>query len=389
MIGRFGISYKVDPTTGLIAYSTRSGLFYAVAPDFAREAAKWLGGTNLFVDPRIGDVLEGAQAGAGEAKAIRHGPLLPTPSEWLSVATPEEPLTINWLLTGSCALRCIYCYAEDLMRGVVPEPTHEVIRDVAHHILSFNPVLVVLTGGDPLVSPHLELAISLLHGHCAVVVDTSGLGVSADHLRLFREYDVAMRVSLDSEVPAISRRLRPTGGGTDSSAGAVSAICAGIECGVTVAVQTVATRWNTPDLAYLGDKLCRMGVRLWRVFEVAPSQGRMEGYLKAAGPVVGRQRKIEGMWSHFVEDILAVRARQWADTMAVQLTPSAARNSVVLVAPDGKFYTESTIRAEKIVIDEGSPKRPSREALHAHVDMAGHLRRYVGSRPGEDTNDFQ
>jgi MoaA/NifB/PqqE/SkfB family radical SAM enzyme len=298
------------------------------------------------------------------------------------------PITVNWLLTGQCPLRCIYCYAEDLMHAAATEPDAQRIESVAQNILALQPLVVVLTGGDPLSSPHIERALSLLHGACAVVVDTNGVGLTDAHVASFVANDVTLRVSLDSEVPSITRRQRPTTSGGDSSVAALSAICRGVDAGLTVVVQTVATQWNTPDLAYLGDKLYRLGVRMWRVFEVAPSKGRMDGYALAAGVGANKRPKVDGMWGHFIEEVLGARSRQWSDRMAVQLTTNESPDSVLLVAPDGRFYTESTIRSEKVLIDPRSPRKPSAGKIRSHVDMRDHLKRYVGSRPGEDSNGF-
>jgi MoaA/NifB/PqqE/SkfB family radical SAM enzyme len=340
------------------------------------------------VNPRIVEVLTASQTPGREALAIQSSPLLPGQEAWDYVLPPTMPITVNWLLTGQCPLRCIYCYAEDLMHSAATEPDAQRIELTAKSILGLQPLVVVLTGGDPLASPHIERAVSLLHGTCAVVVDTSGVGLTDSHIETFSANDVTLRVSLDSEVPAITRRQRPTASGGDSSAAALSAVCRGVDSGLTVVVQTVATQWNTPDLAYLGDKLYRLGVRLWRVFEVAPSKGRLDGYGLAAGVSPGKRAKVDGMWSHFIEDVLGARSRQWSDRMAVQLTKNGSPDSVLLVSPDGRFYTESTIRSEKVLIDPLSPRRPSTAKIRSHVDMRDHLKRYVGSRPGEDSNGF-
>lgn len=357
-------------------------------PQYAGPAEAWLSGNSTAADQRIVDVLTASQTPGMEARAIQSTPLLPGQEDWDIVLPPAMPVTVNWLITGQCPLKCIYCYAEDLMRDHALEPDAERIQSIARCILSLQPLVVVLTGGDPMASPYIERAVSLLHGACAVVVDTNGVGLTASHLETFRKGDVALRVSLDSEVPAITRKQRPMALGGDSSEAALSAICRGVEAGLTVVVQTVATQWNTPDLAYLGDKLYRLGVRLWRVFEVAPSRGRMDGYVLAAGRGSGKKPKVDGMWTHFVEDVLGARSRQWSDRMAVQLTSNESPNSVLLVAPDGRFYTESTIRPEKVLIDTRSSRKPSAAKIRSHVDMRDHLKRYVGSRPREGTNGF-
>lgn len=63
--------------------------------------------------------------------------------------------------------------------------------------------------------------------------------------------------------------------------------------------------------------------------------------------------------------------------MALQVTHNRAPNAVVLVSPDGTFYTESNIHPGKVRLDDHSPKRPHRRAFLASIDLWAHAARYL------------
>ena len=378
MIGRLGISYERDASAGLIAYAPRSGLFFAIHESSVQEAEKWLQGADVTLTGPMEQLLASAQGSGAASLAISSGSLLPDRLAWENPPQPSKPFVINWLLTGRCPLHCVYCYAEDLMHDEAIEPSREQVQRIAKTILSYRPVVVVLTGGDPLSSPHLELAISNLAGRCAVVVDTNGVHLTDERVQLFKKFGLMVRVSLDGESPALSVRQRPNCSGGDSSAAAVDAVCRCLRAEIPVTVQTVATRANLANLHRFGDKLHQMGVPMWRVLRVVGSRDRMDGYYQAIGgsTQLAIDRFAEN-WKHFTLEVLGPRTRKWADSMAVQATGSELRNSVVLVAPDGRFYTESATRNEKQLLDTSSPYRPALRSIRRQVDMAGHSRRYL------------
>jgi organic radical activating enzyme len=69
------------------------------------------------------------------------------------------------------------------MRNEALEPTSADIEHIVESILSLNPLVVVVTGGDPLFSGHLAEAVQLLSGKVGIVVDTKRLYV---HAKAFR-----------------------------------------------------------------------------------------------------------------------------------------------------------------------------------------------------------
>jgi MoaA/NifB/PqqE/SkfB family radical SAM enzyme len=315
--------------------------------------------------------------------------LLPDAGSWPVVPSPDQPLLINWLITGRCPLACRYCYAEDLMRNDSLEPNAQRIEEIAEVILALNPVVVVLTGGDPLFSPHVATAVRRIAGRAGVIVDTSGYTIRRDHVRLFSEYRVSLRISIDSQVPRVHELQRPVStrypklvARGETLSAAIEALCLCLDAGLSVTVQTVATKKTANDLVSLGDTLFRLGVHSWRIFKVAPSQASFNGYQQLVGTHTddGRAykgKRAKGPYDHAFAQVLKQRGAQWKNQMAIQVTYGDSPNSVILVSPDGRFVTESNTGTGKVLLDRRHPKFPRLSSIRSVVDMSGHAARYL------------
>lgn len=375
-----GLLVREDTRLGFIVFSPYTGLVFACQTADGEPLLKWLEGESSNAPS-----LEYEKAlGPGWAVSLREADypskhLLPNAGSGWSVPYPDYPIVINWLLTGACALQCQYCYAEDLMRGRYNEPNASEVHLIAEAILSFHPLAVVLTGGDPLLSPHLERVLAALHERTGIIVDTSAFTFTAQHLKLFKKYGVFVRISLDSEIPGVHDSLRPpisnakANAKKSSSAAAIHAITECLDAGISVSVQTVATKNNRSDLEVFGDKLYRLGIRLWRILIVAPSATNIGLYKELRGTRSGQDR-----FDKYIEKQLRSKHEKgWNKVMAVQITHNRAPNSVVLVSPDGTFLTEATIEPKKIVLDEKFPRHPRLEHIFLKVNPYTHAERYL------------
>ena len=390
-VTRSGVTIRVDDRLGgVLCYTPNPGVLYAVAGEDAPQVIKWL---DLDVPNPPSEIYRHA-LGFGWSRTtgklrLPVPQLLPQASAWPSVPNPEWPIVVNWLITGRCPLACRYCYAEDLMRNDSMEPANRDLSVIAEEILKLRPTLVVITGGDPLFSPNLRGAIESLAGRVGIVVDTSGLLLKEEHLDLFSRSKVSLRISIDSQIPAVHDSQRPISqrypkllsrGGT--LAPAIDALCRAMDRGLGVTVQTVATKKSANNLVSLGDVLYRLGVKSWRIFKVAPSVSSMIGYRLLVGthhddgrPTKGKKK--DGPYEHAFAEVLKARITAWQEQMAVQVTMNDVPNSVILVTPDGRFVTESNTGQGKIVLDARSPKSPSIRSVRSMVSMSGHSARYL------------
>src|SRR6185503_19356587 len=204
-----GVFVRSDTNIGLVAHSAFTGLNYAIHRSAEKSILRWLEKKCLEVPEKVLYTLGSGWAIAEDFAKHSEPHLLPEATIYSFLPLPDSPILINWFLTGRCPLACAYCYAEDLMRKDELEPTLDDIANYAKSILDLRPLVVVLTGGDPLFSPYLSKALELLYGKVGIVLDTSGFTFTKSHVSLFREFGVSVRISFDSERPAVNQRQRP------------------------------------------------------------------------------------------------------------------------------------------------------------------------------------
>lgn len=239
-------------------------------------------------------------------------------------------------------------------------------------------------------SGHLAEAVHLLSGKVGIVVDTSGYTFTPKHLELFKQHRVSVRISLDSERPKVNQAQRPLHPqyrklaklGVPTAVAAINTLCQCLEASLCVTVQTVATKKNANDLVTLGDKLYRLGVKSWRILKVAPSKKSYDGYIKLVGAVTDSGKKVAGKkargpYEFAFRNVMDAYVHRWQRSMAIQIAPNETPNAVILVGPDGTFYTESNTTVAKVILDDENPKRPRLDTILNKVDMQAHARRYL------------
>jgi MoaA/NifB/PqqE/SkfB family radical SAM enzyme len=374
---RTGLYVREDTNLGILIYSPFTGLLFSCLEekDNKRSLINWLNGRT---DVAPNDLY---------AKSIGAGWCIPKnkaqyPREhYLSKSQlrlqsykPDYPIIINWLITGNCMCDCKYCYAKDLMAPHQHEPSTTEIKQIANNILSYKPLAIVLTGGDPLISPNIEVAIKLLHGKAGIIVDTNGFAITKRHLALFKKYGVFVRVSLDSEKPKINANLRPLKNNVCSLSAAIQCINMCLEKCVNVGVQTVVTKNNMSDLQSLGHKLYRLGITNWRLQMLAYHSG----FHDYKDYIPNKKR--------FVETILPTLGQKnrtgWDESMSIQVADNMKPNAVLLVSPSGEFMTE--MKEGKVFIDPKNKTRPSINRIkNGALDLDAHTDRYMNLGPSK------
>jgi len=179
------VIFREDERLGPIVYSPYTGLIFACQHSDKNMLLQWLN-RKCTEAPAVAYL---RALGPGWAIDISKADfpakhLLPFPSAQWPSFSPSYPIVINWLLTGMCNLKCRYCYADDVMKGGYREPDENQIHDIANAVLSYRPIAVVLTGGDPLLSSHLVSVLRALHKRTGIIVDTNGMNFSPVHVKL-------------------------------------------------------------------------------------------------------------------------------------------------------------------------------------------------------------
>ena len=372
-----GLFIRDDDNLGLIVYSPFTGLLFSCLEEKEgkQKLIRWLEGNEK--QPPDERYLRALGAGwalkTGKAGFPRQHRLSSTGMVHHSYK-PDTLLVVNWLITGRCSCECRYCYSHDLMVTEAKSMSASRIRTVAKQILKYRPLAVVLTGGDPLEYSGIEVAFEALHGKTGIIVDTNGIGITKEKAQLFREYNAFVRVSLDSERPRVNNKLRPTKIGVCSLESALKCINLCMEHQVGVGVQTVVTSLNMSDIGPLGHKLHRLGITSWRLL-VLTRHSCFDDYRYLEPNTRRLNEKI-------MPDLGIVSRKGWDEVMSIQKIDNNVSNSVVLVAPDGRFLTEFN---GKVPLSEDSPCRPSMdEIIKGPLNLDAHTERYLNISPGND-----
>lgn len=92
---------------------------------------------------------------------------------------------VKWELTYACNLKCIHC----LVNAGEPDPSEinqkKLLKKIASKVSAIEPSMVLLSGGEPLLSRHLPLILNELKSHQTFVnIETNGLLINDRMLRL-------------------------------------------------------------------------------------------------------------------------------------------------------------------------------------------------------------
>lgn len=311
----------------------------------------------------------------------------------------DKPLVINCFTTAYCPLSCIYCHADDLMKEYrnsendINTVNGQIdLRNVISTTLLVPAMVAVLTGGDPLIKP--ERTINLVEGlgkHMPLVVDTSGYGEIDKLLPIFHDYDVHVRVSLDSlskendQWRIINPKYRSISAYSSSRESALRTIDMCLEKGVGLTVQTVVHSKNDKysQLLDLRDGLINLGVKNW-VLHIAISGG----LARKKEMAVQKSRKVRGSvlpGNNVRPEIWKLIDETIRDDINIDIRctdNNSTPNSVLLINSEGSLYTEGLAHNGKVKLFDAKTQKPCQfREMWASIDWLGHSRRYLNWNP--------
>lgn len=192
----------------------------------------------------------------------------------------EHPLRqLFWECTQRCNISCKHCGSDCRQNTSIPDmPATDFLRAVDSIIPHVNPnkIIVIITGGEPLVRDDIEsVGLELYKRGFPWGIVTNGLALTPQRFERLRRSGIhAMTVSLDGlEQDHNWLRGHPA---SHSSAMRAIRLLAGTD-DIKWDVVTCVNRRNYTSLAALRDELYDAGVRNWRLFTIFPV-GRAAAY---------------------------------------------------------------------------------------------------------------
>ena len=371
-----GLFIRRDKDFGAIVFSPYSGLFFAVAKDYVEETLKYCNNKENTLQELIKDNLSIGINNLAQTDFIIDSHLLPSPKDFSytnNILPNEYPIVINWLISNKCSFSCNYCYAADVLNKTFADVD---VEKIANQILTLNPLAVVLSGGEPLLEKTKILtAIKTLGNKTGIILDTNGFNYDKELTKLFKQYNVVVRISLDATKQEITDKIRPLKNNNDNIS-TLYPVFKNInqykENRIPILIHTVVTSINKNSLDELYATLCTLGVNGWRIFSVVnPNDKEKQKSFKKL-MTFGKAKDIKEANKEIEKDILFFKKRHRSkSTFSIQILQSneSKKNSVILVLPNGKFATESMFEQDKIEIQE---------SIFRQVDLKGHYERYLG-----------
>lgn len=199
---------------------------------------------------------------------------------------------VSWNITRLCNLKCMHCY---LPAGFVDtdEFPHGYHRDaelsqtqcfrIIDEIAEINPnILLILTGGEPLLRPDI-LAISKYAADTGflVVIGTNGVLLNDEVVEQMQQHGVTgAGLSIDSIQPTNHDRFRGMEGAWKATMNGVEALK---RAKLDFLVQTSVTQWNYDEIPRIVEFAYQLGAKVLNLyFLVRTGRGKTVMDLSAA-----------------------------------------------------------------------------------------------------------
>lgn len=159
------------------------------------------------------------------------------------------PVIAGWELTADCNCSCPYCDAKSL-RGKYGDPDAETDIRIALTIAGSGIGFVNLTGGEPLLSPHLpEVVETLVRGGVRVSLSTNGILLSEHIPFLLKSGIDSVTVGMDSIDPATHDRIKNVHGAFESASAAIMKLRSSPDAGkITIRVRFLLSASNYTEM---------------------------------------------------------------------------------------------------------------------------------------------
>lgn len=271
--------------------------------------------------------------------------------------TLTNPLVINWNINGQCQNNCKYCFSKDYIN--IPATTSQFKLDnIIQHIKLLNPLLVVISGGEPLLFPQIKYVIDAIMKFSHVILDTNGFCIDKEFILYCKSNKVLLRISLDDYRTYINEKIRKSSI-NNSTELILNKIKILLDLSANFIIHTVLSDDNIDYIIEFGEYLLSIGVKFWEIQVVIPYNGDRE---KLNEKIIELDNFYHSVKSHMCIKIHINNENE---------------KGIILVNPKGEFLTRKSNSLKKEFIDSQNFCSPSLESLMSALDMKNHFKRYT------------
>lgn len=271
--------------------------------------------------------------------------------------TLTNPLVINWNINGQCQNNCKYCFSKDYIN--IPTTTSQFQLDnIINHIKSLNPLVVVISGGEPLLFPQIQYVIDTIMKFSHVILDTNGFCIDKEFISYCKSNKVLLRISLDDYRTYINEKIRKSSI-SNSTELILNKIKILLDLCANFIIHTVLSDDNIDYIIEFGEYLLSKGVKFWEIQVVIPYIGDKEKLNK-------KIIELDNFY-HSVKSHMCIKIHKNNEN----------EKGIILVNPKGEFLTRKSNSLKKEFINSQNFCSPSLESLMSALDMKNHFKRYT------------
>ena len=291
----------------------------------------------------------------------------------------DNLLSACWLISGTCNLDCIYCFADNKMperRENTDAPRSGADfcdeMDTATHFLNLKPLCITLTGGEPTLNPKLGDILHFFKGKVYTILDTNGTTPQLiSLLPALKDTGTMVRLTVDILNDEILRHVRPRYNSfalsqqsqTEMLGKTMKALG---DAGIPFVVHTVLTRYNIGKLEDTAEALIRFGVKRWHFYPVDYSEKCKDFFDEIK---VSRQEACD------YTDTLAEKYRKDLMITCPRNDLGFRERTVLMADCRGRFFVD-TIHHGTVFVGK-DPCHPQKDEIMAELNFERHKQAYL------------
>jgi len=169
----------------------------------------------------------------------------------------KSPLFIAWQINSVCNLGCLHC-CQEAGHSMPDELSKDESLDLCRQIVGLDVPYVAISGGEPLLCPHIFDVCELIRGNnISLKIETNGEFINKQTAEKLASLKLrSVQISLDGATPQAHESLRVAGNWRK----VISACKMLVECGVNTEVVFVPTQFNIHEIADVIDMVYSLGV---------------------------------------------------------------------------------------------------------------------------------